>query len=241
MPTTQFGEVQTLVSLFLQANIFLGVVSNVAVNIVANERDEGLRNRLVFELERISGVIVLAAVMLVLVFVKPLQAFFQFPEVAPFFALGAAMVASAPLALRMAFLRGRSAFGTLSVAGAIASLAKLIASAGLVLLGTGTFGAIGGLVVAQLISLVYARTKAKQFGLNGSIGRLWKRPDIGLIKPQLPYTLLVLIVSLVTTTLFSFDILVVKHYFSGEVAGLYAGIATVAPTFTPSAQPCIAC
>ena len=48
LPTTQFGEVQTLVTLFLQANIFLGVITNVAVNIVANERDEHLRNRIVF-------------------------------------------------------------------------------------------------------------------------------------------------------------------------------------------------
>ncbi len=228
LPTTQFGEVQALVSLFLQANIFLSVVTNVAVNIVANERDEQLRNRIVFELERLAGLIVLGSVTVALIFVQPLKEFFQFPEVAPFFALGAALVASAPLALRSAFLRGRSAFGMLSTANVIASVAKLVVSAMLVLFGMGTFGAIGGLVIAQLIALVYARRQATRLGLSGSAGALLRRPDIRLIKPQLPYTLLVLIVSLVTTTLFSFDILVVKHYFNGEIAGLYAGIATIA-------------
>jgi O-antigen/teichoic acid export membrane protein len=228
LPTTQFGEVQTLVSLFLQANIFLGVVAVVAVNIVANEHDEKLRNRTVYELERLAGLIVLASVTVALIFVQPLKEFFQFPDVAPFFALGAALVASAPFALRTAFLRGRSAFATLSTANIIASVAKLVASAGLVLIGMGTFGAIGGLVIAQLIALLYARRKAAFLGLSGSAGALLRRPDISLIKPQLPYTILVLIVSLVTTTLFSFDILVVKHYFSGEIAGLYAGVATIA-------------
>jgi len=36
------------------------------------------------------------------------------------------------------------------------------------------------------------------------------------------------VVSLVITTLFSLDILVVKHYFSAEIAGAYAGISTIA-------------
>ena len=80
-----------------------------------------------------------------------------------------------------------------------------------------------------MLSVVYSAWQARVLGLKKPAGtKLWRRPDIALIRPHLPYAILVLIVSLVTTTLFSFDIIAVKHYFPADVAGHYAGIATIA-------------
>jgi O-antigen/teichoic acid export membrane protein len=229
LTASDFGEVQTLVSLFLQATIFLTVVTNVAVNIVANERDATLRSRIVYELEHASTLIALGALALALIFVPQLEKFLQFQQVGPFFALALSLLVSVPGALRNAYLRGRSAFGQLSISGIIGSLTKIIFSAGFVFLGWRTTGAIGGLVVAQILALIYSMVTARRLGLEPVEGlKLWRRPDIKLIRPHLPYAGLVLIVSLVTTALFSFDVIVVKHYFPAEIAGYYAGIATVA-------------
>ncbi len=228
LPAAQFGEVQALVSLFLQATIFLGVVSNVAVNVVAGQKDEDEAGRIVLELERLATFITVVTVIIGIIFIAPIQAWLQFTHPLPFVVLGVVLVASVPLALRQAYIRGRNAFGILSVAGVAAAGIKLVASAILVILGFGTAGAIGGLVVAQILAFWYASRQAKRLGLTQHFGKLWRRPDMALIKPQLPYAGLVLVVSLVTTAQFSFDILIIKHYFSAEVAGAYAGIATVA-------------
>lgn len=227
LPVTAFGEVQTLVSVFMQATIFLTVVTNVAVNVVTNEPDNTRASRVVLELERFATFIMLAAMALALLFVQDIAAFLQFPDTLPFFLLAASLVIGAPAALSSAYLRGRNAFGSFSLSGIIIALAKLLASGALVLAGFGTAGAIGGLVAAQLVALMYNRTVAGRFGLK-TVGPLWRRIDLAVIKPQIPYAVLVLTVSLVITTLFSLDVVVAKHYFPAETAGAYAGVATIA-------------
>lgn len=228
LPPAQFGEVQALVSLFLQATIFLSVITNVAVSVVANQPDEATRGRIVIELERVSTAVMLGAVLLALLAIGPITRFLQFEDPWPIVMLGVSLVASVPLALRQAYLRGVNAFGRLSVAGAIAAGLKLIASAAFVLIGFGTTGALGGLVAAQLVAFAYSLHAARELGLTTRLGRLWRRPDLALLRPHVPYAVLVLIVSLVTTTQFSFDIVLMKHLFPADVAGAYAGVATVA-------------
>ncbi len=229
MSPSDFGEVQVLVSLFMQATIFLTVVTNVAVNVVTNESNETLRNRIVYELEHFATLITVVTLGVALLFIGQLQEFLRFEHPAPFFALALVLVISAPLALRQAYLRGRSAFGLMSIASITSSLAKIIFSVIFVLLGWRAVGAIGGIIAAQIIALIYTASQARKLGLVGKINwRLWRKPDLGLLRPQLPYSLLVLIVSLITTVLFSFDVIIVKHFFPAEIAGYYAGIATIA-------------
>jgi len=229
MSTTDFGETQTLVSLFLQATIFLSVVGNVAVNIVTNERNTALRNRIIYELEYSAMLITLTILAVMVAFIPQLKTFLQFDQVGPFFVLALALVVSVPGALRGAYLRGTLAFGQLSVAGILGSLTKILFSTAFVLLGFRTLGAIGGLVAAQILALAYSAWQAHRLGLHKPPHlKLWRKPDLALIRPHLRYALLVLVVSLVSTTLFSFDIIAVKHYFPPAVAGRYAGIATIA-------------
>jgi O-antigen/teichoic acid export membrane protein len=227
LPTAAFGEVQTLVSVFMQATIFLTVVTNVAVNVVTNEPDTRRAARVVLELERLTTIIMVAALGLALVFVRQLAAFLQFHATLPFFLLAASLLVGVPSALSAAYLRGRTAFGAVSVSGIIVALAKLLASAALVVAGFSTAGAIGGLVIAQAVALIYTRAAARRRGLRGG-GPLLSRLDLGLVLPQLPYAGLVLIVSLVLTVLFSLDVVAAKHYFSAGTAGAYAGVATIA-------------
>ena len=222
-----FGEVQALVSLFLQANIFLGVLTNVAVNIVANEDDVEKRNRVVYELEQLALIVAAGVLLIALIATPEIKHYLQFKSALPFAILGLSLITGVPLGLRGAYLRGRSSFGHMSITAALGALFKLLTSVVFVWIGWRTSGAIGGLVVAQVISLMYAGYRARQLGYHHPRGRFLRFPDLTVIRPQLPYTLLVLAVSLITTVLFSVDVIVVKHLFSPTVAGEYAGIATV--------------
>lgn len=229
LPPTVFGEVQTLVSFFLQLSIFLSVLGLVTVNVSTNYDDELKRNRVIFDLERIALVVSLGLLGLSIVFANQLQIFFRFNDSLPFVVLALAIVVSVPFTFRGAFVRGRHGFGVASVSNLIASAAKIIFSVVFVALGLSTVGAIGGVVMAQLTALIYIAYWAQRMGLFRAPGVHWaSRPDMSLLGPELKYAGMVLVTSLLITLQFSIDILVVKHYFDAHTAGLYAGIATVA-------------
>lgn len=224
-----FGEVQTIVALFLQIGIFLTVLGMLTVNIVANHGDEPKGQQTMLELEKLALLISLLAFGLTALFGPWLQHFFNFDSVAPFLILALAIVVSVPATFRMAYLRGKQRFGWASASQLVGAAAKLVFSVALVIAGFGTVGAIAGLVLAQFVSFAYAAVKARHAGFGPSLrSGIFKLPDMALILPELKYAALVLVGSLTVTALYSIDIIAVKHYFDAHTAGLYAGIATVA-------------
>jgi O-antigen/teichoic acid export membrane protein len=227
LPPAVFGEVQVLVSLFLQASIFLSVFGMVAINIMTTYKNKAKAQQTIFELEKLAlfiGVVLLAATILA---GEPLRQLFQFASAWPFMALALALLVSIPLASRSAYLRGTKRFGQSSIAYIIAAASKLVLSALFVLFGAGTFGAIGGIGVAQFLAFAYAALMGKR-GQFTPTGSYFSPPHLPSVLPELRYAGLVCAVSLGTMLLFSVDVLIVKYLFDPEVAGLYAGVATVA-------------
>jgi O-antigen/teichoic acid export membrane protein len=224
-----FGETQALVSLFLQAGIFLSVLGLLTINVVANYGESKQSDKIILELEKLALLISGAMLVLTVLFNHVLQRFFQFDDSLPFVMLSIAIVVTVPFTFRSAYLRGKQYFGLASIAGIIGAAAKLGFSAVLVLLHFGTTGAIAGIVLAQLVAFGYAAVSAKRHGFSESLRTQFIRlPDVRLILPELKYALLILMGSLIVTGLYSVDIVVVKHFFDAHTAGLYAGIAAVA-------------
>jgi len=229
LPPSAFGEVQTLVSLFLQITIFLSVLGLITVNIVANYKDEEQRNAVVLEFEKLAFVISAALVLLTVIFQSSLRQFLHFNSSWPFVILMLSVVATVPFTFRGAFVRGQKKFGVSAISTIIGAGAKLLFSVLLVLVGFGTIGAIGGLILAQVVAAAYVAWWALRLGLKrGNNARRSALPDFKVLLPELRYGLLVLVGSLVITLQYSLDILVVKHYFDAHTAGLYAGVASVA-------------
>ena len=224
-----FGEVQTLVSLFLQIGIFLSVLGLVSINVIANTDNIQQRNRVILELEKLALIISAVLLLASVAFGPWLQAYFKFESPLPFSLLALAVVVTVPFTFRTAYLRGKKQFGHNSLAFILGAGSKLLLSVALVAVGLSTAGALFGIVLAQLLAFTYAARYARRHGFTESLrGKLWRVPDMRLIKPELKYALLVLGGSLAVTVLYSVDIVVVKHYFDVQTAGLYAGIATVA-------------
>ncbi len=229
MKPAPFGEVQTLISLFLQITIFLSVLGLVTINIVANYQSAGKRNAVVLEFEKLALLVSIALLGLTIVFQNALKRFLQFDSTAPFILLMIALVMSVPFTFRGAYLRGSKRFGLASTVNIIGAGGKLLGSAALIMLGWGTAGAIGGLVAAQVIACGFAALWARQSGLHHPHGKqLWRLPNMRLLAPELRYGGLVLAGSLIVTLQYSVDVVVVKHYFDPHTAGLYAGVASVA-------------
>lgn len=226
---TAFGEIQALVSIFLQISIFLTVLSMLTVNLVANHDDSPLRDRIIVELEKLALFISVFLLVLTIIFGQSLRHFLKFQDYLPFVILGLAVTVTVPFTFRSAYLRGKQLWGLTSLAGIVGAGAKLIFSVALVAMGLGTTGAILGIVLAQLVAFGYAALYARRHGFRESLLKQFIRlPDLRLIVPELKYAALVLTCSLAITGLYSVDIVVVKHYFDPHTAGLYAGISAVA-------------
>lgn len=223
-----FGETQVMVSLFLQATVFLSVVTTVAVNVIANRREAERANRTVFEIERITLFGTFLLLLVGAACTPALQRFLHFQTPGPFAVLGLTVAVSVPLTLRGAYLRGVQAFALLSWSGVIGSSVKILISAALAYLGFRTLGAVTGIAVAQVAALAYTARAANRLGFEKPNGFRWlDLPDLAVLKPHAAYALLILIVSSVSTSWLSLDTLAVKHYFSAETAGLYAGVSTI--------------
>lgn len=223
----RFGEVQTLLTLFLQASIFLSILTFVTVHVTVNTPVESERNEILLGLEKIALLVGYFLLGIALIITPVLKSFLHFTETSSFVALILALAFSIPLSFRMAFLRGRKAFVRASITDGSGSLAKLILSPMLVLAGLQTFGAIMGLALSQLVSLIPGARWSHAHGFRG-FGLATKIASLKKLKPQLVFTLVYLLASSAVVAMLSIDIIAIKHYFSPEEAGFYAGMATVA-------------
>lgn len=224
---SEFGEVQVVVSLFAQLALFFGAFSMVTANIASNVHDVDERNRLVFELEKIAFMIMGAAGLIAFVAIIPVQHFLQLGSPWPLIALLAALIVSVPLAFGTSYLQGRQRFTEMSLVNILSATAKLVLAAGLVLAGLGAFGAIGGIALASTLAWLLVASRARKAGYHWPKARGGLHFNLSLVRNELGYAGLVLIVSLVSTLLYTGDIVVVKHFFSPDQAGAYAGIAVV--------------
>lgn len=227
MPPAEFGEVQTLVSIFTQAAIFLSILTYVTIHVTVNARSDAERNDTLLALEH-SALMVGGALLSVGLLAMPLlKGFFHFSSVWPFAALIAALALSIPLMVRMSYLRGRKQYLKSSLADGVGSGAKLVLSAIFVGLGLKSFGAVMGIALSQVFSLVIAAWWAYRAGLRG-FGLRRTHLNLEALRPQLRYALAVFLALASVTALFSLDMIAIKHYFPPEQAGLYAGMTTVA-------------
>jgi len=229
MSPSAFGEVQTLISVFLQLTIFLGVLSLVAVNLIANDKNDRAQ-RIVTELQLASLWLSVGTLVITILAATWLQSAFRFESVWPFILLTVALIAAVPFTFQTAYLRGRERFGATSLANLLVAGGKIIFSVGLVLAGFGTSGAIGGLIAAQLVGLAYAFSQAQKGRMKQTAQALSVRwwPDIRVVAGEIKYVGYALVGSLGVMLLLSLDVIVVKYFFDAHTAGLYAGVATVA-------------
>jgi O-antigen/teichoic acid export membrane protein len=222
-----FGETQTIISFMTQTSIFLQVLGLVTIGIITKYSDVEKREQLRNELSRLTLVLSFVIFFLTVLLAPVLKNFFSFSSSLPFIALAVSLLVSVPLSFANAYLQGHKRFVVLSISSVIASASKIILAILFILLGFKTLGALGGLILAQLLSLIYALSKGSGVGNFLTKNFSLKPISLNLLKPELPFTMMVFCTSLTTNLLLSFDILVVKHYFPPHQAGLYTGISII--------------
>ncbi len=202
MSAADFGEVQAIHSLSMQITVFLGVFNFLTIGAISKYDNDKTRNRLIAELEKVATIITLVVVGLLLISSLQLVKFFQFHSIYPLLALLVSLLVAVPSAFRNAYLQGMRDFGGNSTSGAIGAAGKLIFGLIFVLIGWRAGGAIMGLVVAQVIALLYATRRILRHGWSlPDDFRPFSLPNLRLVRPEVPFGVLVLVPPLVIATI----------------------------------------
>ena len=224
MSVEEFGEVQTLISLFMQLGIIIGIFKIIVVNIVSNQECEEETSETISILKRIALYFALVMSATVIILSPWLESFFHFNSFYPFISLAIILIINVPITFREAILQGMHNFKTLSLTQIIVSSGRLIFAIALVYIGWSSFGAISAIILAQCLALLYLASKTKHL-LD------FKKQKIKIdnrIKKELKYGVLILAATLSVTFLYTADIIIIKHYFPSDTAGIYSGMAVIA-------------
>lgn len=222
MTVEQFGEVQTILSFVFLSGVILTVFRMIVLDISKNNEESP---------ENISSLFTLAVllhipILLFLIIGSPfLSSFFSFQDPWSFALFSLCLALSIPNTFYSSHLNGKNNFFVLSVSNIIPAASKITISVVLIYLGFAVYGAITGLIISSLISIIYIRHNISGFHISLQ-KNFTKIKEVA--KKELPYAALVISSLALITFLYSGDILIVKHFFSPEVAGAYAGIATIA-------------
>jgi len=225
MRVEDFGEVQTLISIFLLAGIALHVFGMIVVNIVTNSQEDHSKNLTLTQLYTFAFYIMSALALLLLLLSPVLMNILRFQSLYPFFALAVILPLSVPLAFQKAYLQGIHNFFTVSWANIIAAGGRLLFAIVLVSLGWATFGAIFALTIALSLTLLYTYSKTRR-ALSFSLKE--KIVFDSAFTRELSYGLLIFSAIGFVTFLYTADVILVKFFFSPDIAGFYGGISTIA-------------
>jgi len=227
-----FGELQAIISLFTQITIVTSVFGIIVINTVSNQKDKKITRYIMTELQRVALLITFLLFGAIVLFSKQLESVLQFKSLTPFLMLALLLPLGTTLGFRSAFLQGDHKFKEVSYINILSSFMKLLAAIVLVYFGFRTTGAIAGLVIAQVIAIVYAiNISKKDLPMMSKIPffptKNHKNENIE-IKDELKYGVFIFLMLYSITFLYTADILVIKGFFDPTVSGLYGGVSTIA-------------
>lgn len=125
-------------------------------------------------------------------------------------------------AVNMSYIQSLLQFGFLSLLQSLGAMAKLFGGVVLVFLGFGVFGALGAVWISTLVPFFLSFTKL-QFVFSPTK----KSVSISLWE-MVEYAIPSMITVIALSSFISSDVLLAKHFLTGQQAGLYAGLSLVA-------------
>jgi O-antigen/teichoic acid export membrane protein len=127
------------------------------------------------------------------------------------------------LALNRGILQGLQLFIGLGTSNVVEGVFKLAVGVSLVILGWKVGGAVLGMTASYVGAYIFSRISLKKYFSSHPTASEKKNVSASMFKYSIP----VLITLLALTTLYSFDVFLVKHYLSGESAGFYAAASLI--------------
>ena len=214
-----YGELSSVISLLGLIFAAFGFLGLVIVKFISSADEKNISSIYFWFIDKAIKIgILLSAILLVL---TPFLSNFLHIEKSIILLLVPLMFIAVISFVLRSYLQGLMKFTQVVIANNLDLGLRLLLGITFIYLGLKVFGAVLGLVVSMIISLIYLK-------INSS--KLVKVKNVRPFKASnevFKFAIPVFITSIATNSIFSTDVLLVKHYFSAYDAGIYSSLSTL--------------
>lgn len=226
----QYGELATVITIlgfFAIVQMALGLT---LVKFIADSSDKKEQSNFIKWIFYLSLWIGLFLGLIFMILSPFLAKFLNFSNVSILIILGPILFFFLLATVVRSALQGLMRFEQYIISFLTESISKIILTVILILLGYAVFGAMVGLLLGIIFSFIVG-----YFYLNKYlIGKRSQSPDFGKI---FRYSTATLIQGLALTSMYSMDLILVKHFFPSENTGIYASLAILGRVIFFGASP----
>lgn len=216
-----YGSLAAIFSILYIAGVVPVSSSFAIVKFMSVSKNGKEKSRLYAALKKLYSKIAIV-VLAVLLLLSPLIAsFINLSDVKSVMLIGPIVFFTIMTVVNTGSLQGLLKFSGVVISNTILAVGKLSFGLVLVYLGFNYFGAVMGIGVAGLLAFIYSTWAIKR---HIRIKKYSTKYDL---KPFTRYALPVLVQSLAFTSMYSMDLILVKHFLPPFEAGLYAALSTM--------------
>lgn len=212
----EFSHVAAAVTLLMLASCINLAFQLVTAKFIARNEDPGTRAAVYQTLTRRSWFVGALLTAMLFAIRTPLADYLRLPDQRIIDLLAAGMLFYIPLGVRRGAMQGTCQFLRLSMNLTVEAVVKLVGAIAMVWFGIGVLGAVGAISVSIFVAFLLP---AGDSTLRGEAG---EGPEASYMEG-----IQAIIFFVGQVVINNIDILMVKHYFSAEDAGLYAAVALV--------------
>ncbi len=216
-----YGELAAIISLIGLLGIIPGAVTLVITKQVSSAKNEREVSNLVRWFKKKIFVVSLIYTLILLILSPFMTSFLKIHDASYLILVAVSFFFALQSSLNRAVLQGLLKFKEIVSSILVENSAKLVIGAGLVYLGFQVLGAMMALIISSLlglyITIYFLKIKyhSEEFNMSANI------------KSMLLFAVPVALQSIATTSLYSSDVILVKHFFSTHEAGIYAALSTL--------------
>lgn len=218
LTTAQYGDLAAIISII---GIFSIIQLSIGLTIVRSIASEKNQSR-IFNLTRWfnwwSIAIGIVFTLITLLAAPIISDFLHISEPRSVYLLAPTFLFIIVLFVHRSILQGLLLFNRYVISLLGEMTVKIILTVVLSSLGFAVFGAMVGILFGVIFGFIVTRLSLQKY-LSGSRG---KRPEV---RPLLLYSIPVFLQGVALTSMYSTDLLLVKHFFAPDVAGVYAYLA----------------
>jgi len=219
LSVSDYGLLQSLIALNYFLGVLIGAFSFVVINIVGQVKDSGVFWRVKL-LEKKSIILSLFCWLAFLLLFPLLKSFLHFESFLVYFVFTLPVLLSFLPTLYQSALRGQLKFTEFAVINILSTFAKTLFCLVLILAGWKILGALASIFISSIVAVCLGWWWVRKIWPKGKeVKKIGVRVDVWR------FSVLSLITSFCFISIYSTDILLVRHFFSGWQAGLYAAVS----------------
>jgi O-antigen/teichoic acid export membrane protein len=211
-----FGNINAAVTLLLLASCVSLAFQLVCAKFVARNQDFSGKAGVVHNLLGKAWIASLVLGLVLFLAQKPIAIYLNAPSPWIIGILAVGIAAYAPLGVKRGAMQGICAFTRLGTNFVLEALTRFFVGAGLVVAGYGVVGAVGAISVSVMVACFFQRLPA-QLRVRGGAAE----------PPSFAEALQAIVFFVGQVVINNIDILLVKHFFPSDPAGIYAAISQI--------------